>query len=109
MERHYLSIYLASYYSVRSRTLGSLVSGVVATVANIFWGWFPGFEALEQAGPGRHRVFLRKPSCWRSSAGNSRTRSCTEDSLPKVTLDWENPGFGRGFTSMVLMGYVSPL
>lgn len=28
------------------------------------------------------------------------------DSSPKVTLDWDLPGFGRGFASMVLIRYV---
>jgi hypothetical protein len=25
------------------------------------------------------------------------------DAEPKVTLDWANPGFGRGFASMMLI------
>lgn len=28
------------------------------------------------------------------------------DSNPRITLDWDSPGFGRGFASMVLMRYV---
>ncbi|GKU05743.1 unnamed protein product, partial [Fusarium langsethiae] len=36
----YLGIYLVNYFSVRSRALASLTSGVAATAANIFWGWF---------------------------------------------------------------------
>ncbi|KAL2153724.1 hypothetical protein VTH82DRAFT_4879 [Thermothelomyces myriococcoides] len=29
------------------------------------------------------------------------------DSNPKVTLDWENPGFGRGFASMVILRFLN--
>lgn len=36
----YQGIYLTKYFSVRSRILGALTSGIAATVANIFWGWF---------------------------------------------------------------------
>ncbi|UZP34877.1 hypothetical protein NXS19_002693 [Fusarium pseudograminearum] len=36
----YLGIYLVNYFSVRSRALASLTSGVAATAANVFWGWF---------------------------------------------------------------------
>lgn len=34
----YLGIYMTKYFSVRARTLGSLTSGIAATLANIFWG-----------------------------------------------------------------------
>ncbi|KAL1967161.1 hypothetical protein VTN77DRAFT_3452 [Rasamsonia byssochlamydoides] len=36
----YLGIYLTDYFSVRARTLGSLLAALVATVADLFWGWF---------------------------------------------------------------------
>ncbi len=29
------------------------------------------------------------------------------DSKPRVTLDWDNPGFGRGFASMVLLRFLN--
>ncbi len=32
-----------------------------------------------------------------------------EDTVPKVTLDWDTPGFGRGFASMVIFRYGDPI
>ena len=90
-------------FSVRARTLAALVSGIVATLANIFWGWF------------YDRTFFRRPTlakiCWSffvvSMLGVLSWQVSNEklygSSNPKVTLDWDNEGFGRGFASMVIL------
>ncbi|RSM10116.1 hypothetical protein CEP52_003772 [Fusarium oligoseptatum] len=44
----YLGIYLVNYFSVRSRALASLTSGIAATAANIFWGWFFDLKVVGQ-------------------------------------------------------------
>lgn len=93
-------------FSVRARTLGALVSGIVATAANIFWGWFYDLKCFS-------RPTLAK-LCWLffvvCMLGTFGWQVANEkmygDSNPRVTLDWENPGFGRGFGSMVILRYV---
>jgi hypothetical protein len=93
-------------FSVRARTLGALVSGIVATAANIFWGWFYDLKYFS-------RPTLAK-LCWMffvvCMLGTFGWQVANEklygDSNPRVTLDWENPGFGRGFGSMVILRYV---
>lgn len=99
----YLGIYLTKYFSVRARTLGSLTSGVVATVANIFWGWFFDLPYFRRPTIARFTwaffaVFMTALFGWQFA-----NEKLYENANPKVTLDWANPGFGRGFAVMVLM------
>ncbi|KAL2193370.1 major facilitator superfamily domain-containing protein [Corynascus similis CBS 632.67] len=103
----YLGIYMTKYFSVRARTLGSLVSGISATFANIFWGWFYDLK------------YFRRPTlakvCWFFFVGSMlgcfgwqvSNEKLYGDSNPRVTLDWENPGFGRGFASMVILRFLN--
>ena len=98
----YLGIYLTDYFSVRARTLGSLTSGVIATFANIFWGWF-----FDQKFTTRPRLakfawlffatFMTALFGWQFS-----NEVLYSNSSPRVTLDWDQPGFGRGFAVMTL-------
>ncbi|KAK0721862.1 major facilitator superfamily domain-containing protein [Lasiosphaeria miniovina] len=105
----YLGIYLTKYFSVRARTLGSLTSAIAATFANIFWGWFYDLTVFK-------RPRLAK-ICWvffvvamLSAFGwQVANEKLYRDSNPRVTLDWDNPGFGRGFASMVILRYASAL
>ncbi|KAK0643286.1 major facilitator superfamily domain-containing protein [Cercophora newfieldiana] len=103
----YLGIYMTKYFSVRARTLGSLTSGIAATFANIFWGWFYDLKRFR-------RPTLAK-ICWLTffvlmlgtfgwQVSNEKTYG---DSNPRVTLDWDNPGFGRGFASMVILRFLN--
>ncbi|KAH8887175.1 MFS general substrate transporter [Thozetella sp. PMI_491] len=103
----YLGIYLTNYFSVRSRTLGSLVSGVVATCANIFWGWFLDQRWFSRPALAKgtwffFATFMLALFGWQ--VANERLYAA---SAPKITLDWETPGFGRGFASMVLMRFMN--
>ncbi|KAK5661147.1 hypothetical protein OQA88_11038 [Cercophora sp. LCS_1] len=103
----YLGIYMAKYFSVRSRTLGSLTSGIAATFANIFWGWFYDLKRFR-------RPTLAK-ACWFFfvilmlgtfgwQVNNEYVYAASE---PRVTLDWDLPGFGRGFASMVILRFLN--
>ncbi|KAJ4287848.1 hypothetical protein N0V88_007559 [Collariella sp. IMI 366227] len=103
----YLGIYMTKYFSVRARTLGSLTSGVAATFANVFWGWFYDLKYFS-------RPTLAK-LCWLffvvTMAGSFAWQTANEklygDSNPRITLDWDSPGFGRGFASMVFMRFLN--
>lgn len=99
----YLGIYLVNYFSVRARALASLTSGIAATAANIFWGWF--FDLKYFSRPQLARitwVFLAVTMTalfgWQF-AMELEYRSAN----PAVTLDWDLPGFGRGFAVQVLL------
>lgn len=103
----YLGIYMAKYFSVRARTLGSLASGIAATLANIFWGWFYDTK------------FVSRPTLAKLSWGffvltmlgtfgwQVANEQLYRHSVPKVELDWANPGFGRGFASMVIFRFLN--
>lgn len=98
----YIGIYLAKYFSVRSRTLASLLSGIAATIANVFWGWF-----LDNSWLGRPKtakyvwsffaVVMSSLFVWQFIMEREY-----ENANPPVTLDWAEPGFGRGFAVQVL-------
>jgi hypothetical protein len=103
----YQGIYLTKYFSVRSRALGSLMSGVGATAGDVFWGWF------------LDRKFTTRPMMakvtWLSFAtimfGLFSWQVANEhlyaNTVPKVTLDWDTPGFGRAFAVNVLFRFMN--
>jgi hypothetical protein len=100
----YQGIYLTKYFSVRARTLGSLTSGVAATVANIFWGWFYDTKffsrpTLAKVTWGVFSVVMLGLFGWQ--VANEKLYGGSA-----VTLDWDLPGFGRGFAVNVLFRYV---
>ncbi|CAG5160883.1 uncharacterized protein ALTATR162_LOCUS5923 [Alternaria atra] len=91
----YQGIYLTKYFSVRARTLGSLTSGVAATVANIFWGWlydtkFVSRPTLAKVTWGIFSLLMLGLFGWQVANEKMYAGS-------KVTLDWDLPGFGRAF------------
>jgi hypothetical protein len=99
----YLGIYLVKYFSVRARALASLSSGIAATAANIFWGWF--FDLKYFSRPQLARVtwvFLAVTMTalfgWQFAMEIEYGKAS-----PAVTLDWGLPGFGRGFAVQVLL------
>ncbi|KAG5758439.1 hypothetical protein H9Q72_013432 [Fusarium xylarioides] len=89
----YLGIYLVNYFSVRARALASLTSGIAATGANIFWGWF--FDLKYFSRPQLARM------TWFAMELEYRNAN------PAVTLDWDLPGFGRGFAVQVLLRFMN--
>lgn len=98
----YQGIYLTKYFSVRSRALGALCSGIAATAANIFWGWFYDLKCFT-------RPQLAK-ICWTSFSiimlalfsWQVTNEKLYHEAVPKVTLDWASPGFGRAFAVHVM-------
>ena len=102
----YQGIYLTKYFSVRARTLGALSSGIAATLANIFWGWFYDTKyfsrpTLAKVTWGVFSVLMLALFGWQ--VANEKLYG---DANPKVTIDWATPGFGRGFAVNVLFRYV---
>lgn len=102
----YQGIYLTKYFSVRARTLGALTSGIAASVANIFWGWlydtkFVSRPTLAKVTWGIFATLMLALFGWQ--VANEKFYS---EAVPKVTLDWSSPGFGRGFAVNVLFRYV---
>ncbi|KAF2806584.1 MFS general substrate transporter [Mytilinidion resinicola] len=103
----YQGIYLTKYFSVRSRALGALTSGVAATAANVFWGWFFDLRyfkrpTLAKIVWGFFVVILLALFGWQVS-----NEHLYENSPTKVTLDWALPGFGRGFAVNVLFRFMN--
>lgn len=96
-------------FSVRARTLSALVSGIAASLANIIWGYVYDIKTISRPTLakftwGFFALFMLALFGWQ--VANEKLYS---EAVPKVTLDWANPGFGRGFASMVLMRYVTPV
>ncbi|CAH0023747.1 unnamed protein product [Clonostachys rhizophaga] len=103
----YLGIYQTNYFSVRARTLSSLVSGIVATLANITWGWVYDLQRFSRPQLAKYTwtcfsVVMLATMSWQIA--NEHLYSKT---VPKVTLDWATPGFGRAFASMVIMRFMN--
>ncbi|KAK2040367.1 MFS general substrate transporter [Colletotrichum somersetense] len=86
----YQGIYLTKYFSVRARTLGGLTSGIAASAANMFWGWFYDLKCFSR--PQLARI------TW---------ASFSIIMLGLITLDWTSPGFGRGFAVNVLFRFMN--
>jgi hypothetical protein len=102
----YLGIYLVNYFSVRSRALASLTSGIAATAANVFWGWF--FDLKYFSRPQLARVTWAFLAITMTALFGWQFAMELEyrNANPPVTLDWDLPGFGRGFAVQVLLRYV---
>lgn len=103
----YQSIYLTKYFSVRSRTLGALTSGIAATCANIFWGWFLDLKCFSRPVVARIAWFsfvIIMLSLFSWQVANERLYSTT---VPKITIDWESENFGRAFAVNVLFRFMN--
>jgi MFS family permease len=98
----YQGIYLTKYFSVRSRTLGALTSGIAATMANIFWGWFYDTKYFSRTSLAKSTWSVFSVLMLALFAWQIANEHKYETAVPKVTLDWEKPGFARGFAVNVL-------
>jgi MFS family permease len=103
----YQGIYLAKYFSVRSRALGALTSGIAATFANIFWGWFYDLQVFSRPQVAKITwtflsIIMLGLFGWQ--VANEKLYAGT---VPKVTLDWDQPGFGRGFAVNVMFRFMN--
>ncbi|PVH75196.1 MFS general substrate transporter [Cadophora sp. DSE1049] len=103
----YLNIYLTKYFSVRSRALGALTSGLAATFANIFWGWFLDLKVFSRPKVARIAWFSFVAIMLSLFGWQIANQKKYEDVVPKVTLDWDTPGFGRAFASTVLFRFMN--
>ncbi|KAK4235637.1 hypothetical protein C8A03DRAFT_17650 [Achaetomium macrosporum] len=103
----YLGIYMTKYFSVRARTLGSLVSGIAATFANIFWGWFYDLKRFRRPTLAKACWFFFVVAMLGTFGWQVSNEKLYGQSNPRVTLDWDNPGFGRGFASMVILRFLN--
>ncbi|KAH6683956.1 major facilitator superfamily domain-containing protein [Halenospora varia] len=103
----YLSIYLTKYFSVRARALGALTTGIAATAANIFWGWFLDLKIFSRPKIARITWFsfvLIMLSIFGWQISNQHKY---QSIVPKVTLDWDTPDFGRAFASTVFFRFMN--
>jgi hypothetical protein len=98
----YINIYLTKYFSVRSRALGALTSGIAATAANIFWGWFLDLKYFSRPKIARITWFSFVTVMLALFGWQIANQKKYESVVPKITLDWGTPGFGRAFASTVL-------
>ncbi|KAK2010688.1 MFS general substrate transporter [Colletotrichum eremochloae] len=103
----YQGIYLTKYFSVRARTLGGLTSGIAASAANMFWGWFYDLKCFSRPQLAKitwafFSVIMLGLFAWQVA-----NEKLYEDTVPKITLDWTSPGFGRGFAVNVLFRFMN--
>jgi hypothetical protein len=99
----YLGIYLTKYFSVRSRALGALTSGIAATAANVFWGWFLDLKCFSRPVVAKLAWFSFVLIMLSLFAWQTANQKLYQDIVPKVTLDWADPGFGRAFAVTVML------
>jgi MFS family permease len=98
----YQGIYLAKYFSVRSRALGALTSGIAATCANIFWGWFYDLKYFSRPQVVKVTWTILSISMLGLFGWQVANEKKYANTVPRVTLDWVMPGFGRGFAVNVM-------
>jgi hypothetical protein len=98
----YQGIYLTRYFSVRPRTLGALRSGIAATAANIFCGWFLDLKLVSRPKLATMVWAFFTTSLLALFGWQVSNEPLYANSPKKVALDWANPGFGRGFAVNVL-------
>jgi MFS family permease len=102
----YQGIYLTKYFSVRARTLGALSSGIAATAANVFWGWFYDLKYFSRPTLAKVTWSIFSVLMLALFAWQVANENLYANAVPKVTLDWANPGFARGFAVNVMFRYV---
>lgn len=103
----YQGIYLTKYFSVRARTLGALTSGLAATAANIFWGWFYDLKYFRRPVLARITWFSFATIMLALFGWQVANEKRYSEAVPKVTLDWTSPEFGRAFAVNVLFRFMN--
>lgn len=103
----YQGIYLTNYFSVRSRALGALTSGVSATLANFFWGWFFDLKRFSRPVLAKTAWAFFATIMLALFAWQVANEQLYSTSPTKVTLDWATPGFGRAFAVNVLFRFMN--
>ncbi|KAF4494084.1 DUF895 domain membrane [Fusarium agapanthi] len=107
IEDTYLGIYLVNYFSVRARALASLTSGIAATGANIFWGWFFDLKYFSRPQLARITWVFLAVTMTALFGWQFAMELEYRNANPAVTLDWDLPGFGRGFAVQVLLRFMN--
>ncbi|KAF2677870.1 MFS general substrate transporter [Lentithecium fluviatile CBS 122367] len=93
--------YLALYFSVRARALGSFVSGLVAVTFGNLLGWYLDSTSLSLKRRARSAFFftaILQGICW-----TWVTVNVTHFRKTLPTYDWSSPGFGNAFAVFVLL------
>ncbi|KAB2577785.1 duf895 domain membrane protein [Lasiodiplodia theobromae] len=103
----YQGIYLTQYFSVRARTLGALTSGLAATAANLVWGWVYDIKSVSRPVLAKVTWSVFSVIMLGLFAWQVANEKMYEDANPKPTLDWSQPGFGRGFAVNVLFRFMN--
>ncbi|KAL1651405.1 hypothetical protein SLS58_000745 [Diplodia intermedia] len=103
----YQGIYLTQYFSVRARALGALMSGIAATAANLIWGWVYDLKVFSRPKLAKVTWTVFSVVMLALFAWQVANEKLYEDASPKPTLDWSQPGFGRGFAVNVLFRFMN--
>ncbi|KAF9880289.1 cytochrome c oxidase subunit 1 [Colletotrichum karsti] len=93
--------YIALWFSVRARALGSLLSGVVAVISgNLLGLWLDQNQiALKKRARWAFAVIMVTQGAWWIWL----TINVTEYRVTQPTFDWSDPGFGRGFGVFIFL------
>lgn len=103
----YQSIYMTKYFSVRSRALGALVSGIMAAAADIFWGWFLDLQFLSRPTLAKVTWLIFAVIMFALFGWQVANEHLYESISPAVTLDWAQPGFGRAFAVNAMFRFMN--
>lgn len=79
----------------------------MATLANIFWGWFYDRKSISRPTLAKFTWLTFSVTMLALLGWQVANEKLYSTAVPKVTLDWANPGFGRGFASMMLMRFMN--
>ncbi|KAI8162956.1 hypothetical protein K4K49_000437 [Colletotrichum sp. SAR 10_70] len=93
--------YIALWFSVRARALGSLLSGIVAVISgNLLGLWLDQNQiALKKRARWAFAVIMLTQGAWWLWL----TVNVTEYRRTQPIFDWSDPGFGRGFGVFIFL------
>ncbi|KAF5484775.1 putative membrane protein [Colletotrichum siamense] len=93
--------YIALWFSVRARALGSLLSGIVAVISgNLLGLWLDQNQiALKRRARWAFAVIMLTQGAWWLWL----TVNVTEYRRTQPIFDWSDPGFGRGFGVFIFL------
>ncbi|KAF4870871.1 putative membrane protein [Colletotrichum siamense] len=93
--------YIALWFSVRARALGSLLSGIVAVISgNLLGLWLDQNQiALKRRARWAFAVIMLTQGAWWLWL----TINVTEYRRTQPIFDWSDPGFGRGFGVFIFL------
>ncbi|KAF4845864.1 putative membrane protein [Colletotrichum siamense] len=93
--------YIALWFSVRARALGSLLSGIVAVISgNLLGLWLDQNQiALKKRARWAFAVIMLTQGAWWLWL----TINVTEYRRTQPIFDWSDPGFGRGFGVFIFL------